>query len=344
MTVEYDSRPRIEDVIAIQEKCFVKHFKDANIAVAELKNSIAVEIKSKEKHDKADALAKLEQQLVLREQQVTLKEAELAAKEMHLNTKEMQLKNFEQRLLEKEKLASATVPAMSTAHENATTNIITNVSAPPVVRRPLQFVNANANMNPGFKIYQDPVVAKQSSDAPPVSTSEEYHTADIVLADPSHGPAANTRRRSLTAGTMPSNNLNIGANASKDITDGVRRAKELLNVGPQKNLMVGNGKENALAAYPMPPPPPPIGATGISCNPSVAPVGLRKRSSIGGVDSPSKRVRIAPAPTYMANNVIMKPNMMMKPGAAAANNGPTFTYANQYRQPNSNMQAATALL
>ena len=177
---------------------------------------------------------------------------------------------------------------------------------------------------------------------------DEYRVGDIVISDTNTvGPAANTRRRSLTTGNFPlnNNNNNIGVNVTKDITDGVRRAKELLNIGQQKNMVVVAGKENAPSAYPMPPPPPPVcGSGNVANNLNVAPVGLRKRT-IGGVDSPSKRVRMAPPPTTMTSNAMMKPNIMMnmKP-AVAGTNGPTFTYANQHRQPSNNMQAATALL
>ena len=240
MSVDLSKRPRIEDVMSIKVPAFVKHMNSINRKVQEFQVSLAMEEKNKEHREKESEVVRRDKAITAREQAVQLKEKELAAKETQLATKEAFLKKMEANLKDKEKfLASATVnpPAPMPTHV--------------VAVKPCKPVSATtAGAAGGFMIYADP----------PATSEIEGIGKDIAIFDPNRdAPAGNTRRRSLTTANAP------GA-AQKDVSDGVKRAKELL----QKNTHHHHpsGQENALNL----PPAPPV---------STSTVGVRKRPLTG---------------------------------------------------------------
>jgi hypothetical protein len=311
MSVDLSKRPRIEDVMDIKVPLFVKHMQSTNRKVQEFHVSIAMEEKNKEHREKEGEVGRREKDVAARELSVEQKEKELAAREAQLVAKETLLKKMEATLKDKEKYLNA---AAVTAANATTAPVPTQVVAVKPCKPAPAVTGAGA-----FKIYADPP-----------TTGDIDIDMDVHLYDLSRdAPAANTRRRSLTSNGVDG--------AQRDVSDGVKRAKELLS----RNAAVG--KENGV----MPPAPPTSTACAPTANGVNAPVvGMRKRPLALGVnaanaaniahqqasssadESPSKRIRFAGRPLSLKQN-----DATSTAGTNLLRPPPTFTFvANQHKQ------------
>lgn len=373
MSVDLNKRPRIEDVLNSKSPIFIKSLCAANKIVQDFKVELAVDKLSKEKDDlyrnKEQSLKNRENSLLQKEHAISKQENEVNAKQKQLDTREQQLNAREQQLNAREQLLNTREQQLLVRDKEVSMD-----KNQKEVTEPSSAVHANTKTNTSaastrkptttsFKVYADP----PNQNPPHVTRSKncavtEYMipTAESDVNTTTGPPSANTRHRLIGDGQPNAIGVTNTLGKISDISEGVKRAKEILHrpASNNTNVAVMLGKENN-GAIPsktkplMPPPPPPMNAIGIVTGLTTNANTMRKRSipsrdKIDTKESPLKKPRFTGMPLQLPRS---ENNIQNKTTAHAYLNQ---KYVHQQHQvigvsnnnngTSSNLRDATALL